>query len=69
MSEDEADDTPILDIKPALTKEENYPAWMRELLTKEKIFNEKLESVKTDIKQVNKGLRELDEKKKTFKQV
>lgn len=49
MSEEEADDTPILDIKPALTKEENYPAWMRELLTKEKKFNDMLESVKTEI--------------------
>ncbi|CAD8050447.1 unnamed protein product [Paramecium primaurelia] len=69
MSEEEADDTPILDIKPAQTKEENYPAWMRELLTKEKKFNDMLESVKTEIQQVDKGLRELDEKKKTFKQV
>ncbi|CAK66013.1 unnamed protein product (macronuclear) [Paramecium tetraurelia] len=69
MSEEEADDTPILDIKPALTKEENYPAWMRELITKEKKFNEMLECVKTEIQQVDKGLRELDEKKKTFRQV
>ncbi|CAD8063573.1 unnamed protein product [Paramecium sonneborni] len=69
MSEEEADDTPILDIKPAQTKEENYPAWMRELLTKEKKFNDMLECVKTEIQQVDKGLRELDEKKKTFKQV
>lgn len=64
MSEEEADDKPILDIKPALTKEENYPAWMRDMLSKEKKFTEMLESVKTDIKKVDEGLRELDEKKK-----
>lgn len=34
------------------------------MLSKEKKFTEMLESVKTDIKKVDEGLRELDEKKK-----
>lgn len=64
-NEQEACEGSILNLQPC-AKEDNYPAWMKEFLTKEKQFQQNLAQVKNDIQHVEKGLKEFDDKEKAY---